>query len=135
MDEKSLKRRRVEAFMALASRDMESARLLNAAQPESAAFHVQQAVEKLLRAVLEWEGVLASNTHNIAALSAILPEGHDFRETFYGFGELSRSATLYRYPTSSARLPTVEAKTVAQQLMQVEQLQTSVAAWLAPRLK
>lgn len=121
--------------MTLAERDLASARLLVNEQPESAAFHVQQAVEKLVRAVLEWEGIPASNTHNISFLSAMLPEGHDYRETFHEFGDLSRSATLYRYPTSSARLPTVQVKTVTEQLSQVTKLQSNLVAWLAPRLK
>lgn len=64
---------RAESFIALARNDLELARLVSARDPGNAAFHLQQAAEKLAKAVLDIEGIPSGATHQIGALAALLP--------------------------------------------------------------
>ncbi len=59
------------AWLAEAAKDMRSAELLLANDPELAsrsAFHTQQAAEKILKAFLTWHGRRFTKTHNLVRL-------------------------------------------------------------------
>ncbi len=64
-----------------------------------AAFHLQQAAEKLVKAVRLHRGLFATKEHNLEILIAELPEGDSWRERLEQFEPLSAFATTYRYPT------------------------------------
>ena len=64
-----------------------------------AAFHLQQAAEKLIKAVRLHSGLFASKEHNLELLINELPEGDPWRERLAEFEMLSAFATTYRYPT------------------------------------
>jgi hypothetical protein len=53
-------------------------------------------VEKLLRAVLEAEGVPVGPTHNIRQLADMLPPDHVLKARFLEFETLSSAATRFR---------------------------------------
>ncbi len=127
--------RRVDAFLVIASEELEAARRLQAVLPRQAEYFLQQTVEKLLRAVLEIELIAAGAGHGLADLAHRLPEGHVFRERFKGFDHLSAASTMYRYPTAGGRIATVSADTVADELGRVDALDREVRAFCADRLE
>lgn len=101
---------RAESFIVLARRDLDLARLVSAKDPGNAAFHLQQAAEKLAKAVLDVEGIPSGATHQIGALAAMLPADHVFRPDFAAFDRFSSFATSTRYPMPGGGLPRLPAK-------------------------
>jgi len=98
------KRRRIASFLSIAGEELSAAELLSDKLPRQAAYFQHQTVEKLLRAVLEQEGVAIGPTHNIRALTDLLPRSHVLRASFLAFDELSSAATKFRYPTASGAM-------------------------------
>jgi HEPN domain-containing protein len=97
-------RKRIAAFVRIAMRELAVAGDLGNTHPEEAMFHAQQAVEKLVRALVEAEGGVAGPTHNIRALSELLPPEHSLQKQLRPLHELSVAATRYRYPTSGGHV-------------------------------
>jgi HEPN domain-containing protein len=93
-------KKRIAAFIEIATRDFNAARLLAQATLESAVFHLQQSVEKPVRALIEAETKVAGPTHNISVLADILTSDHPMHTQLKPLFELSLAATRYRYPTS-----------------------------------
>ena len=107
------RRRRISSFMTLAREELNAAAVLPKENERQAAYFQQQAVEKMLRAVLEAEDVSVGPTHNIGDLAGRLPAGHTLRGEFCRFDGLSVAATRYRYPGGSGRLASPMAGEVA----------------------
>jgi len=97
---------RIAALLGIAAADVGAAEKLGATLPGHAAFHLQQAAEKLTRAFLLRAGIEGGITHDIEALASKLPAGHGWRERLLALRKHSPSATKYRYPTISGRVPT-----------------------------
>jgi len=87
---------------------------LLAAHSRFAAFHLEQAAEKLIRAVRIDRRLVVTNTHDIILLidghpgdpsrePRPLPAGDPWRARMMEHEWLSKFATSYRYPTSSGR--------------------------------
>jgi len=95
----------VESFIALAREDLDVARKLVADHPKHAAFNIEQAAEKLLKAVLSSEGILFNAGHQLGALAALLPADHLWRADLATFDEFTSYATSLRYPTGGGRMP------------------------------
>jgi HEPN domain-containing protein len=92
--------KRIRGFMQISARELRAARLLAEESPEDAMFLLQQATEKLVRAAIEAENGVAGITHNIRALTNLLPKDHELLESFKPLDDLGIAATRYRYPTS-----------------------------------
>ena len=97
----------VRAWVDSARDDRDALALLEAAgPPRVVAFHAQQAVEKLLKALLVADGVEPEDTHVIGSL---LGQLHRLdRETAAALGPVDRLtpyAVLMRYPPRSGRPP------------------------------
>jgi HEPN domain-containing protein len=77
-----------------------------------AAFHVQQAAEKLIKAFRLDRGMHAGKDHNLEALVDGLPEGDEWRPKLEPLMPLSAFATTYRYPSPAGKVksgpPTAE---------------------------
>lgn len=101
---------RAESFIVLARRDLDLAKLVAAKDPGNAAFHLQQAAEKLAKAVLDIEGIPSGVAHQIGALAAMLPSEHVFRPDLAAFDRFSGFATSTRYPMPGGGLPRLPAK-------------------------
>jgi len=97
---------RIAALLGIAAADVGAAEMPGATLPGHAAFHLQQAAEKLTRAFLLRAGIEGGITHDIEALASRLPTGHGWRERLLALRKHSPSATKYRYPTISGRVPT-----------------------------
>jgi HEPN domain-containing protein len=97
---------KVASFIALATEDLEVARKLMADHPRHCAFHIEQAAEKLLKAVLTAEGIQFPTTHHqLGMLAGLLPMDHIWRPDLIAFDEFSSYATKVRYPTPGGGMP------------------------------
>ncbi len=74
-------------------------RLLAPPANRLAAFHLQQAAEKLVKAVRLARGLQATKEHRLEILLNDLPEDDRWRVEFESFVSLGAYATAYRYPT------------------------------------
>src|SRR5882757_2217773 len=66
--------------------------------PAGAAYHCQQAAEKLVKAALVKAGLAFPKTHDIAALVGLLPAQHRLKDKFRNFEKLTPFGVAYRYP-------------------------------------
>ncbi len=78
-------------------------RLLREPPNRFAAFHLQQAAEKLVKAVRLLRGFHATAGHNIEMLVDELPKDDPWRAKLAVFEPLSAYATTYRYPTPGGK--------------------------------
>ena len=123
--------RRVQAFLQIASEELEAARRLHVDLPRQATYFLQQTTEKLVRAVIEANDRGAGPTHNIAALTDLLAPDHELRAYFLEQDELSAAATSGRYPTSSGAIRVHdEPDELSLRIQQVEALFALVRAYL-----
>ena len=66
--------------------------------PIGAAYHCQQAAEKLVKAVLVEANTAFPKTHDIAALVGLLPSGHRLKAKLHSLEKLTPYGVAYRYP-------------------------------------
>lgn len=95
----------VESLIALAREDLAVAKKLASDHPRHAAFNIEQAAEKLLKAVLSTEAIVFHAGHQLGALAALLPADHIWRADLATFDDFTSYATALRYPTGSGRMP------------------------------
>ncbi|HSV30042.1 MAG TPA: HEPN domain-containing protein, partial [Candidatus Omnitrophota bacterium] len=96
---------RVAAFMALAEEEASAAQALIAGFPRQAAYQLQQAAEKMVRAILAAEGIAHGTGHNLGQMAAALPLDHPWRPRAMRLDKHSPAATRWRYPAPGGRLP------------------------------
>ena len=124
--------RRLSSLVIAAERDIGAAHRLLPDMPDQAIFHVQQAAEKLTRAVCEREDLPVGRTHNIGQAASMLPDGHVFKEDLLGLDKLSAAATAWRYPSPGGWLPAdPDPSQVAAALTDIEALLPEIRDWLA----
>jgi HEPN domain-containing protein len=97
--------KRFTAYLELASKDAEAAELLVAGGNRYAAYHVQQAIEKLTKALLLAGGVEAGIEHRLEELFKRLPPESEWTARLIPFASYSAYATAFRYPTPGGRIP------------------------------
>src|SRR5438046_1500575 len=97
----------VREWLAKADDDWRVAQREFAADPDpsfdACCFHCQQSVEKLMKAVLIYNEVLAPKTHDLLVLSqavAAVDAGWNWDDA--ELNSLNRAAVVYRYPGESA---------------------------------
>ena len=84
----------------LAERDYQSALILahaSAPQPDVAGFHLQQTVEKALKAWLALKGIDYPRTHDLNPLLGLLEDQGECIEPFWTLLELNPFAVQFRY--------------------------------------
>ena len=124
--------RRLSALVTAAERDIGAAHRLLPDMPDQAIFHVQQAAEKLTRAVCERESLPVGRTHSIGQAAAMLPDGHVFKEDLLGLDNLSAAATAWRYPSPGGWFPAIpDPDDVTTALSDIEALLPEIRDWLA----
>ena len=101
---------KAESLMELAHRDLALAKLIRTSDPGNAVFHLQQAAEKLAKAVLTVEGIMFGVGHQIGALAGALPGDNVFRPDIASFDRFSSYATATRYPLPGGRMPRLPTK-------------------------
>jgi len=63
-----------------------------------AAYHCQQAAEKLVKAILVGADIAFPKTHDIAALVGLLSDSHPLKKALKGLEKLTPYGVAYRYP-------------------------------------
>lgn len=84
--------------------DLEAVEALGKLGNRLAAYHMQQAVEKLTKATLLSRGVEAGIEHRLDVLLARLPDDDTVRTRLWPLRGYSAYATAFRYPTPGGRL-------------------------------
>lgn len=97
--------KRVQAYLELAAKDVEAADLLLAGGNRYAAYHVQQSIEKVTKALLLARGVEAGIEHRLEELCKRFATGDSWPERLRPFVRYSAYATAFRYPTPGGRIP------------------------------
>lgn len=121
-----------EAWLATVSLDLRAGRAcLSVPEPivTAAAYHCQQAAEKLVKAVLVWLGRDVPRSHDIDSLVMYVPRELPIRDCLLPLGRFTAYATLYRYPGEAGDVsdePTREE--VCGWLDEIESVRDSIAA-------
>jgi HEPN domain-containing protein len=97
--------KRVAAYLELAAKDAEAAELLLTGGNRYAAYHVQQAVEKVTKALLLARGIEAGIEHRLEELFKRFADQDDWPPRLQPFVGYSAYATAFRYPTPGGRIP------------------------------
>jgi HEPN domain-containing protein len=94
----------VAAYLDDADLGLDAARRLIADPPNRlAGFHLQQAAEKLVKAVRLHRGVRITAEHSIEILVGELPDGDPWRAQLSVLEALSGYATSFRYPSPTGK--------------------------------
>lgn len=117
------KRERLRALLHLAAEDTRAAALLAAHDNHYAAYHCQQAAEKLIRAWLIQHEIEPGLAHHLDMLVAQLPEAEPWKARLAPLHRYTPYATTYRYATPGGRVPTApEASGVARDAAHITSL-------------
>lgn len=124
----------VDGYFRVLREDLEAARRLTEGVPRASAFHLQQAAEKLVKALLAAEGIHVGTAHDIGELVGRLPDGHDWKADLAELDYLSRFATAYRYPSPSGRIaPPPERPMLDRYIELIETLADEAEDWCRTR--
>lgn len=77
---------------------------------DTVCFHVQQCVEKYIKALLIWQGIPFPKTHNIHEVRALLPARLRPKIERRVQDRLTRYATALRYPNPEPEITLAEAR-------------------------
>ncbi len=97
-------RERIEAFLQLATEELRVATGLVEDAPRQCAYLLQQAAEKIARAILTAADVQFGPGHNLGQMAGALPDDHPWKKKIRRLNKHSPAATRYRYPTPEGRL-------------------------------
>lgn len=98
-----------------------------------AAFFVQQAAEKPVKAVLvAWE-VRPRHTHDIADLIQDVPEAHLGKAALAKLDRFTRYAVVFRYPSEEEAEPVPNTSDIEGWITEIRALKTDFERWLADR--
>jgi len=123
------------AFLVLAREDLAVADELRSAHGRQAAFHLQQAAEKLTKAVLAVAGVEAPRSHQPGALAALLAPDHPWRADLAALDRLTGYATALRYPMPDGGVPAApEGPDLDAALRKLSALLEAIEPWCTARL-
>jgi HEPN domain-containing protein len=126
----------VQSFIALAKEDLSVARKLLADHPRHCAFSIEQAAEKLLKAVLTAEGIhYTAGHHQLGRLAQLLPGDHLWRADLMTFDNYSSFATATRYPKPGGGMPTTPSRQALDSgLKEVSSLVGEIEDWCREKL-
>lgn len=118
-------------FLKAAERDAAGIERLLPDLPDLAAFHAQQAAEKLARAVCLHEGLPGLYTHDIARIAEQLAQEHPLRKSLAKLDSLTGAATAWRYPGTEGELPKPpEPREIQTALKQIKSTEAEIRDWL-----
>ena len=125
--------RKAESLLILAEKDLAHAADNLRTHPGHAAFSVQQAAEKLIKAVLEAAGIdYPRVSHQLDDLLHRVPAENPFRADLLPLVRLTAAATRYRYPTAWGGVPDdPPIAEIAQDVAALRRLLPEVRDWVA----
>jgi HEPN domain-containing protein len=100
------------------------------ASPKRAAYHVQQAAEKLLKAVLVAFGVSPPRTHDIEELSVLMPGETPNRERLRRLRRFTVFAFAFRYPGEDVPEPEPTHQEIDIWINELTELKAEFVRWL-----
>jgi HEPN domain-containing protein len=103
------------------------------ARLDRAAYLLQQAAEKLVKAVFVAARIDPPRTHDIAGLVAELGQDTPFRDRLSALSDLTPYATGFRYPTPHEPPPLPTRDRLEARIAEIESLKTDFERWLAER--
>jgi HEPN domain-containing protein len=125
-------RKRVEAFLQLATEELGVAIGIVEEAPRQCAYLLQQAAEKMARAILTAADVQFGPGHNLGQMAGVLPENHPWKEKIRSLNKHSPAVTRYRYPTPEGRLlEPPSSRTLAQDVRELTDLLEEARRFLA----
>ncbi len=124
--------RRIKSFLQLAEEEFAAAQLLIQSNPRQAAFFQQRSVEKLIRAVIEFERIVAGPTHSLGVLTDLLGKDHTMRDRFRAFDDLSSAAVRFRYPSGHGSVPGISSESLMKRQSDIGFLAVEVKKFIGP---
>lgn len=97
--------KRIRAYLDLTEQDLDAAEVLAKAGNRYSAYHCQQAVEKLVKALLLRASTEAGLEHRLDVLISRLGDQHPWMAVLRPFDKYTPFATTFRYPTPGGRIP------------------------------
>jgi HEPN domain-containing protein len=128
----------VEEWLRRVERDLTAARKCNEGEdavPDQAAYHVQQAAEKLTKAALVAHRLRPRKGHQIQEFTPLLPHDFPLKERFRRLERFSDYAWAHRYPEypGQERIPEPSIADARTWLDEVRTLKADFERWLARR--
>ena len=128
----------VEEWLRRVERDLRTARLCCEAvdpMPDQAAYHLQQAAEKLTKAALVAHRVRPRKGHEIGEFAKRLPARFGDRERFLALARFTKFVWVHRYPgeEGASSEPEPAATEVQAWIAEIEALKADFERWLAAR--
>jgi uncharacterized protein len=125
----------VESCLRPVDRDLRAARKCCEGEdpiPDQGAYHVQQAAEKLTKAVLVAHAIRPRKGHKIEEFAPLIPTSFPHRAQFLELEAFSKYAWAHRYPLEDGREPIAEPSVAAVRgwIAEVESLKTDFEDWL-----
>ena len=99
------KQERQKALLLLAAQDTDAAKLLAANSNHYAAYHCQQAAEKLIRVLLLQHDIEPGLDHHLDILVGRLPDNEPWKTRLAPLHKYTPYATTFRYATPGGRVP------------------------------
>jgi HEPN domain-containing protein len=139
VDHASMNRQVVANWLRKVERDLRMARLAcqpSDPMPDQAAYHIQQAAEKLAKAALVAHKIRPRKGHVIKVSAARLPEEFVHRARFLELDRFSDYVWAHRYPEEDLSRPPPPEPSVAEArawIAEMEALKVDFERWLAAR--
>lgn len=95
---------RIASLLRVAAIDLADARTLSGTGSRNAAYLLEQAAEKLIRAVLTSEAVHPGIKHELDKMVDAVPDVNPLKPLLREIEHLGRFATSFRYPTAEGKI-------------------------------
>ena len=131
-----MEHREVQAWLVVVDRDLKAIRnnlYGPEPEPQMAAYHCQQAVEKLAKTLLVAAGMMPPKSHDIDVLVARLTTGHPLAERIAALAHLTTFISASRYPGAGIfddPLPDLPISEVAGWPSEIETLRADIICFL-----
>ena len=95
---------RIASLLQVAASDLADARVLVGTGSRNAAYLLEQAAEKIIRAVLTSEAIHPGIRHDLKQMVSEIPDANPLKPCLRDIEHLGKFATTFRYPTAEGRI-------------------------------
>ena len=127
--------KKARSFLTLAKIDLDHARDNLQRHRRQAAWSVEQAAEKMIKAILTVEEIaFPATSHQLDHLVSLIPSDNPFKADLLDLTRLTSAATIYRYPTAGGDVPRdPPEKETTEDLEKIRLLLPEVEDWIRER--